>query len=183
MTGEISDQYAHHFHEQTAGLAAGPAHLLIVDGHTLHYSRGFLEAMREHNIHVICYPSHTTHIYQALDVALFSPLKVAFVEERDHFERENHEPASYTNFLRIYGAAHVRALTVEKVVHAMEWAGTWPISKFIVTARVLATSRDSSWTAHLPLIVPTPVCKMMQSLQLSNPDQYDPPDSPTPAVA
>ena len=178
IDGEITEQYAAHFDKQTSAVADGRARLLIVDGHVSHYSRGFLQYMCEHNIHVICYPSHTTHIYQALDVSLFGPLKAAFVEERDRYEREYHEAASHTNFLKIYGAAHVRALTTEKIQHTMERAGTWPINEHVVTPQVLAMSRDSLWSAHMPLVPPTPVRIVVRMLYAANPGQYDAPDSP-----
>ncbi|TFK17242.1 hypothetical protein FA15DRAFT_605491, partial [Coprinopsis marcescibilis] len=42
------------------------------DGHISHYSLGFLTYAHECNIVVIYYPSHTTHIYQGLDVVIFA---------------------------------------------------------------------------------------------------------------
>ena len=77
--------------------------------------RGFLEYARDHRIHVLCYPAHATHVYQGLDVVIFSPLKVAWTEARDAFERDTRQKVTKENFLAVYGAAHVKALTPENI--------------------------------------------------------------------
>jgi hypothetical protein len=68
-----------------------------------------------HNIHVLCYPSHTTHIYQGLNVIIFSVLKKCWTEEQDRVEHDTGALVSKTNFLAIYGAAHVHALTSNNI--------------------------------------------------------------------
>ena len=75
ITGEVTSQYVLIFADQTKPAMSGQPWLLIVDGHASHYSRGFLEGALKNNIHVICYPSHTTHIFQALNVSLFGLLR------------------------------------------------------------------------------------------------------------
>ena len=73
--GEIGVEWIKQFDKATQEKAVGHRWLLIVDGHNSHYMRGFLEYAREHKIHVLCYPSHLTHLYQGLDVVIFSVLK------------------------------------------------------------------------------------------------------------
>ena len=63
------------FDEQTHEKAAGCPHLLLVDGHSSHYTVEFIKYAREANIIVLCYPSHTTHVLQGLDVVTFAILK------------------------------------------------------------------------------------------------------------
>ena len=63
------------FDVQTREKAAGRDRLLLVDGHNSHYTLGFLEYARANKIHVLCYPSHATHVDQGLDVVIFGPLK------------------------------------------------------------------------------------------------------------
>jgi hypothetical protein len=48
---------------------------MLVDGHNSHYTQAFLEYARIHGIEVVCYPSHSTHIFQGLDAVIFGPLK------------------------------------------------------------------------------------------------------------
>ncbi|KAJ8352285.1 hypothetical protein SKAU_G00237610 [Synaphobranchus kaupii] len=50
--------------------------LLLLDGHSSHtYNMPFLNLMKEKNMHILCYPPHTTHALQPADKALFRSLK------------------------------------------------------------------------------------------------------------
>ncbi|KAF5364693.1 hypothetical protein D9758_005625 [Tetrapyrgos nigripes] len=75
IEGEISIEWIRDFDKQTNAKAAGHARLLLVDGHSTHFTYGFLRYAREHGIHILCYPSHATHVFQGLDVVIFGPLK------------------------------------------------------------------------------------------------------------
>jgi hypothetical protein len=59
----------------------------MVDGHNSHYTRALLRYARENKIIILCYPAHTTHIYQGLDIDIFSVLKKNIGSERQAYER------------------------------------------------------------------------------------------------
>jgi hypothetical protein len=66
MTGVIGREWIEcDFDPPTHQVANGRARLLIVDGHTSHFTQGFLEYAKENNIHVLCLPPHTTHALQS----------------------------------------------------------------------------------------------------------------------
>lgn len=96
------------FETRTQGQANGHTRLLFVDGHNSHYTRGFLEHARLHNIIVLCYPAHATHIYQGLDVVIFSVLKRQWTQVRDEYEAQTGEQVSKE---KLYGKAHILAVT------------------------------------------------------------------------
>jgi hypothetical protein len=73
--GEIGVKWIKQFDKQTCAKAAGRQRLLVVDGHNSHYTHTFLEYPCKNQIVVLCYPSHSTHIYQGLDVVIFNILK------------------------------------------------------------------------------------------------------------
>ncbi|KIK76196.1 hypothetical protein PAXRUDRAFT_18381 [Paxillus rubicundulus Ve08.2h10] len=73
--GEIGVKWIKDFDKHTKVKANRQDHLLIVDGHNLHYTCAFLEYAWKNHIHVLCYPAHTTHVYQGLDVVVFAVLK------------------------------------------------------------------------------------------------------------
>ena len=52
--------------------------ILIQDGHTSHLSIPLIELAQENNVHLLCLPSHTTHILQPLDVGVFHSFKSNF---------------------------------------------------------------------------------------------------------
>jgi hypothetical protein len=73
--GEIGVEWIKDFGKQTAAKADSEYRLLLVDSHNSHYTHGFLAYARTHQILMLCYPSHTTHVYQGLDIVVFSVLK------------------------------------------------------------------------------------------------------------
>ena len=56
--------------------------LLIEDGHASHIS---LEVIKLSDIHLLCLPSHTTHLLQPLDVGVFKSMKSQFNKACKHF--------------------------------------------------------------------------------------------------
>lgn len=146
-----------YFEKDTRQKANGRTRVLLVDGHNSHYTRAYLEHARAHNIHVLCYPAHSTHVYQGLDVAVFSYLKACWSEERDRWEREKGEKVSKENFLAVYGAAHLRAMKPDIIASAFRKTGIWPFDRDVITTKMMAPSKESSCEGDLPLIPSTPV--------------------------
>lgn len=52
--------------------------LLILDGHTSHITINVIEFARANEIHLLCLPSHTSHVLQPLDVGAFKSFKSFF---------------------------------------------------------------------------------------------------------
>ena len=52
--------------------------LTIEDGHCSHISMEVIKLAQENQIHLLCLPSHTSHILQPLDVGVFKSLKSHF---------------------------------------------------------------------------------------------------------
>ena len=132
-----------HFEKHTTKKADSHTCLLIVDGHNSHYSFNFLNYAHAHKIHVLCYPAHTTHVYQGLDVVVFSVLKQYWAEERTKWE-ENGGEVSKETFLSIYGAAHIRALSPALVKKAFKKTGIWPFNPDVIPAEMMAPSKETS---------------------------------------
>ena len=55
-----------------------PPRCLIVDGHSSHLAWPVVKYALDHNIHMICLPSKSTHLLQPLDVSCFSSLQRAY---------------------------------------------------------------------------------------------------------
>jgi len=155
--GEIECAWIEDFDKKTKAKADGRRRVLIVDGHNSHYTLEFLTYARENNIDVLCYPAHATHVYQGLDVVVFSVLKKCWSEERDAYQTETGDLVSKANFLSIYGKAHVRALTEENIRMAFKKTGVVPFDPNILSAQQFSPSRETTLEAAMPLSYPTPV--------------------------
>lgn len=142
MDGEIGAEWIKQCDEQTKRNAKGKSHLLLVDGHNLHYTQEFLVYAVEHQIQVLCYLAHGTHIYQGLDVVIFAVLKLYWTEAKARWEHEKGVRMDKTNFLKIYGLAHIRALTPELVHMAFHKTGVFPFDPTVVTKEMMAPSLE-----------------------------------------
>jgi DDE superfamily endonuclease. len=145
------------FNKATRAKADGRRRLLLVDGHNSHYTRGFLEHARNNQIQILCYPSHSTHVYQGLDVVIFGVLKRRWGEERDTYERKHGLKVDKTNFLSVYAAAHTRALTVDNIQAAFRKTGVVPFNPNVVTTDMMVPSLETSCHGSLPIRQPSPV--------------------------
>jgi len=59
--------------------------LLVQDGHSSHISIELIQLARESNVHLLCLPSHTTHVLQPLDVGVFKSFKSNFSKSCQQF--------------------------------------------------------------------------------------------------
>jgi len=67
MTGEIGQEWIEQdFDAQTRELAGERYCLLIVDGHSSHFSWELLEFAKANKIVVLCLPANTTHALQSM---------------------------------------------------------------------------------------------------------------------
>ncbi|EIM90550.1 DDE-domain-containing protein, partial [Stereum hirsutum FP-91666 SS1] len=157
VDGKIGVQWIEDFDKKTKAKADGQYCLLLVDGHVSHYTCGFLKYAREHKIVVLCYPAPSTHVYQGLDIAVFSVLKRAWSDERDQFTCETGGVVSKTNFLAIYGHAHLKALTKPTIISAFAKTGVWPFNSQVITPAMMALSHETSRQAAMPVAPSSPV--------------------------
>ncbi|KIK84754.1 hypothetical protein PAXRUDRAFT_88313, partial [Paxillus rubicundulus Ve08.2h10] len=157
--GEIGWQWIEDFNKKTClkANATGHNHLLLIDGHNLHYTKDFLDYVRQNNIHILCYPAHTIHIYQGLNVVIFSPPKQYWTIKRDLFQNSTHQKITKANFISIYEKAHQKALTPENDHLAFKQTGVWPLNPDVVTGEMMASSLETSSHGQLPLPLPSPV--------------------------
>lgn len=169
--GAIGIEWIKDFDRNTAHkVKDGGYRLLLVDGHNSHYTRGFLRYAREHQIIVLCYPAHCTHVLQGLDVVVFATVKRCLCEERDKWEHSTGEKFSKTNFLGIYGRAHLRALQPETIKASFRKTGVWPFDPTVITEAMMAPSKETSCEGFLPIVPATPVrviAKLLQKLSLA----------------
>ena len=148
--GEIGRAWIETFDKETRAKAEGRRRLLLVDGHNSHYTLGFLEYARAHRIEVVGYPSHSTHVYQGLDVVIFAPMKKRWSEARDDWERRGHI-VDKTNFLAVYAEAHAKTLTSENIKAAFRKTGVIPLNPDVVTLDMMAPSQETSTRATVPI--------------------------------
>ena len=107
-------------------------HALFLDGRGSHvYNLGleFVSLMKQHNVHVWCFPSHTTHWIQPADRSLFKSLKHHWTEQGLKTARQHAAmKLSKQKFLLAFATAWRKAATVENALSGFCSTGLFPFN-------------------------------------------------------
>ncbi|KAF9778014.1 hypothetical protein BJ322DRAFT_1114551 [Thelephora terrestris] len=119
---------------------------------------------------------HTPPTYTKALMSLYSVLKWHWAEEKIKWEENGGEVTKET-FLKIYGEAHIRTLTPEIIRKVFEKTGVVPFNPDVISAEVMAPSKETSLEGPLPLAPSTPVRTAAASLHRllhlsSEPDRH-----------
>lgn len=103
--------------------------LLLLDGHSTHTkSIELIDMARENNVHLLCFPPHCTHRMQPLDVAFMAPLSNYYSQEaRKWMQSHPGRVITINQIGELYGAAFMKAASVETAVNAFRKTGIFPL--------------------------------------------------------
>src|SRR5258705_906966 len=156
------------FDRQTKDKAAGATRVLLMDGHSSHYTPELLKYARDNNIIILGYPPHCTHALQGLDVVCFARMKDAWKEEIRKFEDLHKSKVTKGDFAEVFGNAFHKAFTVPTVLAAFEKTGIHPYNPNVITPRMMKESEPSSLIGSLPIPMPSPVHAIMAAFNARN---------------
>ena len=127
-TEVLEHWFLHHF------LPKAPSErplLLLMDGHSTHFSPVFVNKAAEEHIIVFCLPPHTTHKTQPLDKGVFSPLKTAWREVCHSYIIENPgKVVTRYQFSQLFGQAWMKAMTPPNIISGFSVTGIYPTNRF-----------------------------------------------------
>jgi len=134
----------------------GGCQLLILDGHNSHCTYRFCKFAANHNILIICLPSHTTHALQPCDVACFGPLASAWKSEVNSASAEYME-VTKQNLLVFYTKAREHALKKSTIISAFTKTGIWPFNHNVLELSTFEPSKNTMTEPAqlLPVKLPT----------------------------
>lgn len=106
--------------------------LLLLDGHSSHKSLETQVYAKEHGVILFCFPPHTTHRVQPLDICFFAPLTTYYNQELLNWLR-NHPGRVVTHFQvgKIFKAAYQKAATMSNAEKGFANAGIFPYNENI----------------------------------------------------
>ena len=173
IDGELLAEWVKHSDRYTKSKAQGRTKFIFLDSHLSRINLQFLLYCRKNNIRAVCYLSHSTHIYQGLDVVVFSVLKRHFSDEMLKFEAKTGMAVNKSNFVTVYTPAHMRAFTKENIEIAFRKTGIHPFNPDAISTTQLKPSIESSTHGDgLPLAPTTPVrtvIKMLKKARIRRP--------------
>ena len=122
--------------------------ILLLDGHSSHYTPEAIKTAAENEIILFCLPPHATHVAQPLDVSFFGPLKKHWFQVCHTYMAEN--PGKVvTKFLfsSLFNEAWFKSIQPQSIVSGFKKVGICPYNamaiKFYATASLETTSQQS----------------------------------------
>ena len=156
----FSDWFFHHF---LLYIPSARPVLLLMDGHSSHYSPEVIRAAAAEKVILFTLPPHTTHLTQPLDKGCFSPLKVAWRERCHEFYAKNPgRVISRYDFSTLFSQVWMKAMSMSNIISSFRTTGIYPFSRKVVDnlAREKFSSfkpeslPDKSGLAYIPLYSP-----------------------------
>lgn len=127
----------HHFHPLTKPSNPNEHRLLFLDGHDSHLTYRTLQFCFKNNIHIICYPGHSTHFLQPLDVGVFSPLANYYKQESLEWTRVSFGGRmKVCDFFPCLHRARQKACTAANIQAGFRGAGIHPFNPDHVLAKL-----------------------------------------------
>lgn len=133
--------------------------LLLLDGHSSHYSPSAIRFAAKEQIIVFALPPHTTHVTQPLDRGCFSPLKIAWREVCHAFMAENPgRKVTRFNFYRLFCCTRMNSMTMKNILGGFRVTGVYPVNRNVVEVTDVPNPKPSlteaTGLAFIPLYSP-----------------------------
>lgn len=163
------------FDAQTREKADGETRVLIMDGHSSHYTLELLDYARANNIITLGYPPHCTHVLQGLDVVCFAKMKEEFKCEVHQFEDLHTYQRQVTkgDFAGVFGRAYLRAFTEKTVKAAFSAIGVWPFNPDVITEKQMKPRAPSSTRATFSTLQPSPIRAIISAMGTRPPTSFE----------
>ena len=108
--------------------------LLLMDGHSPHYSPVALQMAAEENVILFALPPNTTHFNQPLDKGVFGPLKVAWRRVCHTYLSENPGiVVTRSVFSQLFNSVWQDAMTSKNIIAGLRTTGVYPTDRYAVT--------------------------------------------------
>ena len=131
MTKVKFHKYGVHFVKHLYLLSLlGQPNLLILDSQKLHiYNIAFYNEMKEHDIHVLAIPLHTSHLVQSLDSTAFAEFKCCWQKNLLNWLFNNKGLVlSKNSFFEVFWPSFQESMTVTKIQSGIRKTGVFPIN-------------------------------------------------------
>ncbi|THU90679.1 DDE-domain-containing protein, partial [Dendrothele bispora CBS 962.96] len=145
------------FDPQTREKAQSRRRVLLMDGHSSHFTEPVIQFALTYDIIVMGYPPHCTHALQGLDVVCFAKMKTELKDAVAEFEGLHGNPVAKGDFTGVFGAAFVKAFTEDSVLAAFRATGIHPYDPSVIKPEKLKPAEALSVKSSFALTQTSPV--------------------------
>ena len=125
--------------------------MIVFDSYESYLSTQFEAFCKEKNIITFCFPSHSSHLIQFLDVGCFNVLKRMYGKELEDFIRAHINHITKPEFFIAFKAAHLAAMTSKNIK-----AGFRSASLILYDPQAVLSKLDIKLRTLIPTRSPTP---------------------------
>ncbi len=139
--------------------------LLLLDGHSSHFSPQFIRSAAEKGVIVFLLPPNTTHVAQPMDSTCFQVLKHRWDEECNSYMSKNPgKVVTIYQFSELFAAAWRTAMSPSNVLSSFRATGVYPVNRSAIeipgekkkASTPMAAIAKNNGISYLPLYSPAP---------------------------
>ena len=103
--------------------------MLILDGHSSHFTLDLVQSAAEHQVIIFCLPPHTTADSQPLDTSCFGPLKSYWYQAcRDYMFANPGRVITKFQFSHLFAQAWSKGMTINNITAGFRNTGIYPFN-------------------------------------------------------
>ena len=137
----FADWFSNHFLKHA--VSSRPL-LLMLDGHSSHYTLELIRCAAENEVIIFCLPPHTTADSQPLDTCCFGPLKTYWSEACHQFMFANPgRVVSKFQFSKLFSQAWSKGMSIDNITSASRTTGIYPFNPDAILDKFMVSSGDS----------------------------------------
>ena len=123
--------------------------LLILDGHSSHITIETIELARSQDVHLLCLPSHSTHILNPLDIGVFKSFKSFFSKACHKYVVSNPGRVITTDLIAsLVGEAWPQSVTPINIMGGFKKSGVYPLNPGAVSDRTIIFNASNPPLSH-----------------------------------
>lgn len=148
--------------------------LLLLDGHSSHYSPITIRLAAEQQVILFALPPNTTHLSQPLDKGCFGPLKAAWKDACHQYMTDNPgKVVTKFQFSAIFSEAWLRSMTVANITAGFRVTGIYPVNRNAFCLPILECESliKQSGLSFIPLY--SPASKRKPSVEKSSAEKLN----------
>ena len=129
--------------------------LLIEDGHGSHITLDVIELAHKIDIHLLCLPSHTSHILQPLDIGVFKSFESGYSKACRKYIMENPGRVITSEVIAsLVGETWAHSITPMNILSGFKKSGISPLNPSEVFSNPPVMPLLVHHHRHLPLLLP-----------------------------
>ena len=123
--------------------------ILFIDGHSSHNNEAVSEFRLNRQIILYCFPGHSSHILQPLDVTVFGPLKKYWNSAINDYKSQHREAVTKHKFFQVFDGAWKKCVDKNHAVIGFRSTGLVPFNANAVDyTKVLVQNSGDSQNKH-----------------------------------